>query len=645
MFRVAGAILAVLVVAMTASAVRGQAQTPASRFQLTAEGEGFLRLDTQTGALSYCSLSDGRWVCVPAEMAEPGGEDIAALAGRLTELEQEIANLVETLSNRADNTIPDLAAEIADRLDELEVGIAALPLPDTTELAAGLATLAAETARLAEAQAGLIDMVVAEAAENPPIGAALEALGDRQAALEFAIQELAEAQADAAFPAVAVDLLDRLEAQMAELRSAQAALREAIADIPVLFGDYAAVEAEMAARLAAMETAVAMLVSATAERPEEMLSALAGRIDALAEQLARIEPAVATDQIRARLDEIAARQAALETALAEPPEPAALAAIEAAIIALSDRVALLAEIAGAGATPGDPDPEGLIGDLRAQLDEIEQSIAVLIARDLGGELGVILSGIGGQLAGLGLAVEALVLAEVETNDDAALNEIVTRLDEIAARQEAIADDVANVRAPTPIVAALNESIGALGVEIGEILAAATEMTGADIAELDRHQTAVAAEIGRMAAAFGDRLDEIAAGPDAIVEAMAALEAELRKIATGPDDPPIEPIMAGLAEQIAAIDAGIAMLATRMGDPEATALLGGLAATQQSILNSLQALADQIEQSPAPDREPIAAAPAIGDEPGAEAEESPNFGEQMMLRLFEMVGGLKRGFGG
>ena len=56
-----------------------------------AEG-GFLRLDTQTGSVSFCSVEDGQSVC------RAGADEIAALEAEVSRLRQENAELKSKLS-------------------------------------------------------------------------------------------------------------------------------------------------------------------------------------------------------------------------------------------------------------------------------------------------------------------------------------------------------------------------------------------------------------------------------------------------------------------------------------------------------------------------------------------------------------------
>ncbi len=55
-------VTALLLVMLIAAPVMAK-QTASGRYTMTPSGEGMLRLDTQTGAVSHCMQDTGRWVC------------------------------------------------------------------------------------------------------------------------------------------------------------------------------------------------------------------------------------------------------------------------------------------------------------------------------------------------------------------------------------------------------------------------------------------------------------------------------------------------------------------------------------------------------------------------------------------------------
>jgi hypothetical protein len=92
--RVAGRTLLLLAVAaIAASSALAQATSPppndppSDRFSMTPSDRGFLRLDKQTGAVSFCTVEGGQSVC------RAGPDERAALEKEVAELKRENAEL------------------------------------------------------------------------------------------------------------------------------------------------------------------------------------------------------------------------------------------------------------------------------------------------------------------------------------------------------------------------------------------------------------------------------------------------------------------------------------------------------------------------------------------------------------------------
>lgn len=82
--------LPVLVFAATALALPGMARAaePSKpRFAIDSARDGFMRLDTQTGAVTHCSATTGKWTCDGILAAD------ANLGGRVDALAVEVARL------------------------------------------------------------------------------------------------------------------------------------------------------------------------------------------------------------------------------------------------------------------------------------------------------------------------------------------------------------------------------------------------------------------------------------------------------------------------------------------------------------------------------------------------------------------------
>ncbi len=80
---------------------------PPGRFTIAPEGDGFLRLDTHSGAVSHCRKdSSGAWTCAPMADVEEAAvtEEIAALNKRIAALAAQLDALaldVSRLQQRA----------------------------------------------------------------------------------------------------------------------------------------------------------------------------------------------------------------------------------------------------------------------------------------------------------------------------------------------------------------------------------------------------------------------------------------------------------------------------------------------------------------------------------------------------------------
>ena len=95
--------LTIFVLLMAASPVFAQA----NRFTMTPTDNGFLRLDTQTGAISICNNNDGQWHCknlAPKEQSTPlnnsdkiASNDLIKLQQENKELKAEIKKLEEEI--------------------------------------------------------------------------------------------------------------------------------------------------------------------------------------------------------------------------------------------------------------------------------------------------------------------------------------------------------------------------------------------------------------------------------------------------------------------------------------------------------------------------------------------------------------------
>jgi hypothetical protein len=79
--------------AVVATAAVAAEAPEAGRYLIGASAEGFVRLDTRTGATSHCTRQDGVWRCQPVI------EEVGPLATRLEALSAEVAGLAASLSD------------------------------------------------------------------------------------------------------------------------------------------------------------------------------------------------------------------------------------------------------------------------------------------------------------------------------------------------------------------------------------------------------------------------------------------------------------------------------------------------------------------------------------------------------------------
>lgn len=85
--------IAVLLIAIVALGVSGVAsQEKQGRFVMSPTENGFVRLDTETGAMSLCAQRNGRWGCeLMEDEAQKLHDEIARLRDEVKRLEEQLA--------------------------------------------------------------------------------------------------------------------------------------------------------------------------------------------------------------------------------------------------------------------------------------------------------------------------------------------------------------------------------------------------------------------------------------------------------------------------------------------------------------------------------------------------------------------------
>ena len=84
----------------------GTVQAENGRFMMEKTDQGYIRMDTQTGAMSICEAQDGQIVCkMAADERAAFNDDIQALEDRIAALEQRLDGGARLFSNE-NNGLP-----------------------------------------------------------------------------------------------------------------------------------------------------------------------------------------------------------------------------------------------------------------------------------------------------------------------------------------------------------------------------------------------------------------------------------------------------------------------------------------------------------------------------------------------------------
>ena len=88
-----GSILACTATFGALALMPASAAETAERYRLERTEDGYVRLDTQTGAMTLCREADGRLVCAPAAQGSESPSEVESLRERLRVLEGKVAAL------------------------------------------------------------------------------------------------------------------------------------------------------------------------------------------------------------------------------------------------------------------------------------------------------------------------------------------------------------------------------------------------------------------------------------------------------------------------------------------------------------------------------------------------------------------------
>ena len=83
------------VAGLIAATIAAVAEDAPGRYALQSSADGFVRLDTRTGAVSHCGRRDGIWFC------EPFAEESAAVDARIDQLAAEVGALRDAVAGLA----------------------------------------------------------------------------------------------------------------------------------------------------------------------------------------------------------------------------------------------------------------------------------------------------------------------------------------------------------------------------------------------------------------------------------------------------------------------------------------------------------------------------------------------------------------
>ncbi|MFE0017585.1 hypothetical protein ACFWXH_22280 [Mesorhizobium sp. NPDC059054] len=79
----------------------------ANRFKLEKTNEGYVRMDTQTGAMSICNERDGQLVCrVAADERSAFQDEVDRLQGTIKTLDERVTKLENSLAARLESKLP-----------------------------------------------------------------------------------------------------------------------------------------------------------------------------------------------------------------------------------------------------------------------------------------------------------------------------------------------------------------------------------------------------------------------------------------------------------------------------------------------------------------------------------------------------------
>lgn len=97
-------ILTFVAILVLASPLAAEGPPPSpGRYQIVPDGDGFIRLDTENGALAHCAKRDGAWFCDTVSATDSGlDRKIEGLADEVSSLKETIGRLTTRLDGIED---------------------------------------------------------------------------------------------------------------------------------------------------------------------------------------------------------------------------------------------------------------------------------------------------------------------------------------------------------------------------------------------------------------------------------------------------------------------------------------------------------------------------------------------------------------
>lgn len=92
---------------LAVSCAPASAQGDAERYRLEKTADGYVRMDTVTGAMSTCRERSGQLVCrMAADERTAVQDDMERLQERVTALEERVAKMENSLASRLESSLP-----------------------------------------------------------------------------------------------------------------------------------------------------------------------------------------------------------------------------------------------------------------------------------------------------------------------------------------------------------------------------------------------------------------------------------------------------------------------------------------------------------------------------------------------------------